>query len=60
MIYKHTYCKSVDNSGIVFMKCIHIHGGFKKRLAKVSNLVTITCRKVKPKKKKDPILKVML
>lgn len=57
MVYKNTFCKSVDNSGIVYMKCIHIHGGFKKRLANISDLVTISCRKVVPKKKKRPFYK---
>ena len=56
MVYKNTFCKSVDNSGIVYMKCIHIHGGFKKRLANISDLVTISCRKVVPKKKKKTLL----
>ena len=57
MIYKETYTSSVDNSGVVYMKCIHIHGGFRQREAKAGGMVTITCRKVKPKKKKRPFRK---
>ena len=57
MIQKETYLSGVDNSGVISMKCIHIHGGFKQKTAKISQLVTISCRKVKPKKKKRPFRK---
>ena len=52
MIQKETYLSGVDNSGVISMKCIHIHGGFKQRTANISQLVKISCRKDKQKKKK--------
>ena len=52
MIFKETFLSTVDNSGAVKMKCIHIHGGLKQKTPKIGGLVSVTCRKVKPKKKK--------
>lgn len=57
MIFKETFLSTVDNSGAVKMKCIHIHGGLKQKTPKVGGLVSVTCRKVKPKKKKRPFRK---
>ena len=57
MIFKETFLPAVDNSGVVLMKCVHVHGGFKQKLAKIAGIVTISCRKVKPKKKKRPFRK---
>ena len=57
MIFKETFLTTVDNSGALQMKCIHIHGGFRQRTAKIGSMVSVTCRRVKPKKKKRPFRK---
>lgn len=57
MILKETQIPGYDNSGAIVMKCIHIHGGFKQRVSKIGKIVTLSCRKVKPKKKKRPFRK---
>ena len=52
MILKETQIPGYDNSGAILMKCIHIHGGFKQRVSKIGKIVTLSCIKFKPKKKK--------
>ena len=60
MIQKETLLESVDNSGIVRFKCIQIkgHGSFKKKIATVGDIISLSVKKTIPKiKKKRPFKK---
>ena len=52
MIYQETLLKVVDNSGAKTVKCIKVLGGFKKKRAKLGDLIVISVRQLRNKSKK--------
>lgn len=51
MVYVQTKLKCADNSGAKLLRCIRVLGNFKKRKAKVGDLVLVTVVKLDQKKK---------
>jgi large subunit ribosomal protein L14 len=48
MIQHMSMLKVADNSGAKLVKCIRVLGGYKKRYARVGDLITITVRSAQP------------
>ena len=47
MIQQQTILKVSDNSGAKTVKCIKVLGGFKKRVAKVGDVIVVTIRELR-------------
>ena len=47
MIQQKTNLKVIDNSGVKTIKCIKILNGFKKKTAKMSDLIVVSIKKKK-------------
>ena len=52
MIQQQTILKVADNSGEKTVKCIKILGGFKKRYAKLGEIIVVSIKKLRNKSKK--------
>lgn len=52
MLQVQTIFRVTDNSGARKAKCIKVLGGFKKKYAKIGNLIVVSIRDVKLQKKK--------
>ena len=52
MIQQQTVLKVIDNSGAKIVKCIKILGGFKKRYARLGDLVVVSVQQLRNKSKK--------
>ena len=52
MIQQQTILKVADNSGAKTVKCIKILGGFKKRYAKLGEIIVVSIKKLRNKSKK--------
>ncbi|MFH1661506.1 MAG: 50S ribosomal protein L14 [Candidatus Falkowbacteria bacterium] len=48
MIQKESKLKSADNTGAKVVQCIGILGGYKKRYARVGEIITITVKEATP------------
>ena len=48
MIQHMSMLKIADNSGAKLVKCIRVLGGYKKRYARIGDLITITVRSAQP------------
>lgn len=48
MIQHMSMLKVADNSGAKLVKCIRVLGGYKKRYARVGDLITIAVRSAQP------------
>ncbi|MBT5338271.1 50S ribosomal protein L14 [Candidatus Falkowbacteria bacterium] len=48
MIQHRTMVKSADNSGAKRMQCIRVLDGYKKRYARLGDVITITVKEAKP------------
>ena len=48
MIQHMSMLKVADNSGAKLVKCIRVLGGYKKRYARIGDLVTIAVRSAQP------------
>ena len=51
MIYKETLLKIVDNSGVVWAKCIKVEGNCNKKIARLGDRVYCSVYKVVSKEK---------
>lgn len=65
MIQKETYLNIIDNSGVKKVCCIHIYGGYRKRYAKVGDIVLTSVKSMKKvgsecKFKKGDIVRVLI
>lgn len=49
MIQKGTVLKVIDNSGAKKAACIHMYDGYRKRYAKVGDIIKVAIKKVKKK-----------
>ena len=52
MIQQQTILKVADNSGAKIVKCIKILGGFKKRYAKLGDIIVVSVKELRNKSKK--------
>jgi len=48
MIQHLTMLKSADNSGAKKLQCIKVLGGYKKRYARLGDIVTVTIKEARP------------
>ncbi len=48
MIQHRTMLKSADNTGAKRIQCIRVLGGYKKRYARVGDIVTVTLKEARP------------
>lgn len=48
MIQHQSLLKVADNSGAKLVKCIRVLGGYKKRYARVGDLITVAVRSAQP------------
>lgn len=53
MIQKNTILKVSDNSGAKTVKCIQILGGFKKKNAKLGDIIVVSIQQLKSNKTKN-------
>lgn len=65
MIQKETYLNIIDNSGVKKVCCIHIYGGYRKRYAKVGDIILTSVKSMKKvgaecKFKKGDIVRVLI
>jgi large subunit ribosomal protein L14 len=52
MIQQQTILKVADNSGAKTVKCIKILGGFRKRYAKLGDIIVVSVQQLRNKSKK--------
>ena len=58
MIQQRSALKIIDNSGAKSVKCIKVLGGFKKRYAKLGDIIVVSVQKLRNKlKKRSKVLK---
>ena len=57
MIQSQTILKVADNSGAKTVKCIKVLGGFKKKTAKLGDIVIVSIQKLRNKSKKTSKVK---
>lgn len=57
MIQQQTILKVSDNSGAKTVKCIKVLGGFKKKYAKLGDVIVVSVQKLRNKLKKDAKVK---
>lgn len=51
MIQHNTILKVIDNSGAKKVKCIKIFGGFKRKFAKLGNIIVVSIKELRNKSK---------
>ena len=57
MIQPQTILKVTDNSGAKTVKCIKVPGGFKKKIAKLGDIVVVSIQKLRNKAKQNAKVK---
>jgi len=57
MIQQQTILKVSDNSGAKSAKCIKVLGGFKKRFARLGNVVIVSIKELRNKSRKTSKVK---
>jgi large subunit ribosomal protein L14 len=57
MIQQQTLLKVADNSGAKTVKCIKVLGGFKKKQAKIGDIIVVSIKKLRDNPKKITRLK---
>ena len=57
MIQQQTVLKVSDNSGAKSVKCIKVLGGFKKRFAKLGNVIVVSIKELRNKSRKTSKVK---
>ena len=53
MIQKQTILNVIDNSGAKFVCCIHVGNGFKQRYAKVGDIITVSVKSLRNKRRQN-------
>jgi len=48
MIQHRTMLQSADNSGAKRIQCIRVLGGYKKRYARIGDIITVTIKEAQP------------
>jgi large subunit ribosomal protein L14 len=57
MIQQQTLLKVADNSGSKIVKCIKVLGGFRKKQAKIGDIIVVSIKKLRDNPKKITRLK---
>ncbi len=57
MIQVGSYLKVVDNSGVRFVYCIHIPGGYRRRYARLGDTVTVVVNRLRKRRRQFSKLK---
>ena len=57
MIQQQTILKVADNSGAKTVKCIKVLGGFKKKVAKLGDIIIVSVQKLRNRSKKTSKIK---
>jgi len=57
MIQQQTILKVTDNSGAKTVKCIKVPGGFKKKIARLGDIVVVSIQKLRNKAKRTSKVK---
>ena len=57
MIQQQTILKVTDNSGAKTVKCIKVPGGFKKKIAKLGDIIVVSVQKLRNKSKRTSKVK---
>lgn len=57
MIQNQTILKVADNSGAKTVKCIKVLGGFKRKYAKIGDIIIVSIQELKDKNKKTSKIK---
>jgi large subunit ribosomal protein L14 len=57
MIQQQTLLKVADNSGAKIVKCIKVLGGFRKKQAKIGDIIVVSIKKLRDNPKKITRLK---
>ncbi|BCD41946.1 ribosomal protein L14 (mitochondrion) [Chaetoceros tenuissimus] len=57
MIQQQTILKVADNSGAKTVKCIKVLGGFKKRVAKLGNVIVVSVQELRNRSRKTSKVK---
>jgi large subunit ribosomal protein L14 len=52
MIQQQTILKVADNSGAKTVQCIKVLGGFKKRYARIGDIIVVSVKQLRNKSKK--------
>ena len=52
MIQEQTILKVADNSGAKTVKCVKVLGGFKKRYARLGDIIVVSVQQLRNKSKK--------
>lgn len=64
MIQKGSYLNVVDNSGVKQISCLHIVGGYRKRYAKLGDLIIASVKSIRFKEdmkvKKGSVVKALV
>ena len=55
MIKVNSFLKVADNSGVKVVKCIKILGGYKKKTAKIGDIIIVTVKEIRDKTLKKRI-----
>ena len=51
MIQRQTYLMIMDNSGAKTVQCISILGGFKKKIARIGDIIVVSVKSLRVKNK---------
>jgi large subunit ribosomal protein L14 len=57
MIQQQTILKVTDNSGAKTVKCIKVPGGFKKKIARLGDIIIVSIQKLRNKAKRTSKVK---
>lgn len=62
MIQPRSMLKVADNTGAKVLRCIRVHGGYKKRYARLGDIITVSVFKAQPHAmvKKGEVLKAVI
>ena len=66
MIQKGTYLKVIDNSGAKKASCIHVVGGYRKRYGKTGDIIVVSIKSLRSKRrevskiKKGDVVKALI
>jgi large subunit ribosomal protein L14 len=48
MIQHRTILKAADNTGAIKLMCIRVHGGYKRRYARLGDIITVVVKEAVP------------
>jgi large subunit ribosomal protein L14 len=57
MIQKGTYLRVIDNSGAKKACCIHVSGGYRKRYGKTGDIIVVSIKNLRSKRRESSKIK---